>query len=60
MLDRFGPALEDSLDRPVGVVPHPAGDAALRGDPPDGVPKEDALNPAVDDDPPTNQRAPSA
>ena len=40
---------------PSSRVPHPAGDAGRLGAAPDGVPEEDSLDPAADDDPPAGQ-----
>jgi hypothetical protein len=56
LVDGLGIALEDSLHGTVGPVAHPAGDAGPLGPPPRGVPEEDSLDPAADDDPLAGQR----
>jgi hypothetical protein len=42
--------LEHRLHGALGRVPHPAGDSARLGEATRGVTKENALDPAVDDD----------
>jgi sulfate transport system ATP-binding protein len=49
-LDGAGLTLEDGLDSPVGLVPHPARDAVHAGGPLDGEAEPDALDEAVHDD----------
>jgi hypothetical protein len=49
-------AFEDGLDRPLGGVANPTGDAGRLGAPPNGVTKEDPLDATRDDDPLPGQR----
>jgi hypothetical protein len=51
-----GVTLEDGLHRSLSGVPNPAGDAQRVGTPSEGVPEEDTLDSAADDDPPAGQR----
>lgn len=49
-VDGGGLPLEDSLDSPVGTIPHPTGDTARSGGSLDGEAEPDALDEAVHDD----------
>jgi hypothetical protein len=49
-VDIVGLPLEHSFNGAIGPVGDPAGHPSLLGEPPCGVPKEDTLDPAVDDD----------
>jgi hypothetical protein len=54
-LDRIGLALEHRLDRAIGAVRRPAGDAKGFRLAPRRVTKEDTLDPAADDYPPSDR-----
>ena len=48
--DGAGLSLEDGLDSPVGMIPHPTGDTMRSGSPLDGEAEPDALDEPVHDD----------